>query len=223
MALKAQGISKRFTRSGGGSFFAVKETDLELRPGELTVLMGRSGSGKSTLLNMLAGLSKPTAGRIFLEETDLYSLNDKELSKLRNRQIGVIPQGQTALHSLTVRQNMCLPGTMFNKENTVNEYADELLELLGIGLLGDSMPAELSGGELRRMSIARALINRPKLILADEPTGDLDDENTAIVFYALKQKAREGAAVLVVTHETGAESYADIMWRMNGGVLSFSG
>jgi len=90
-------------------------------------------------------------------------------------------------------------------------------------LLGDSMPAELSGGELRRMSIARALINRPKLILADEPTGDLDDENTAIVFNALKQKAREGAAVLVVTHETGAESYADIMWRMNGGVLSFSG
>lgn len=219
MILKATGISKQFIREGKGAnwFYAVQETDFAVREGALTVLTGRSGSGKSTMLNMLAGLLAPTAGKIFLDETDLYQLNDRELSRLRSRHIGVIPQGQTALHSLNVLENVCLPCTLYGETAGVEACAAELLERLGIGHLGKAMPSELSGGELRRMAIARALVRKPAVILADEPTGDLDDENTEAVLQQLRSLADEGTAVLLVTHEKEAEKYADMVCRMDGG------
>lgn len=222
--LEAQGIRKEFIRQGKGTnrLVAVQDTDLTLAPGELTVLMGRSGSGKSTLLNMLAGLLAPTAGRILLDGEDLYAMEDRALSRLRNARIGVIPQGQTALHSLTVLENVLLPVRMYDPKADAAPEALALLERLGIAELQQDKPAALSGGELRRMAIARAVIRRPQIILADEPTGDLDDENTAIVFDFLRESARNGAAVLVVTHEGDAVQYADRIFRMNAGVLTAS-
>ncbi len=221
MGLEARGITKEYTRKGkNSSFLALKNTDLVIADGELTVLKGRSGSGKSTLLNIFAGLSKPTRGKIFLDGTDIYSLGDSPLSVLRNTLIGVIPQEHFAIHTLTVLQNVCLPSVLFHKDTDVKSRGLELLKRLGISELAESSPSELSGGELRRMSVARALINDPKVILADEPTGDLDDENTELIFEVLRQKAQEGASVLVVTHENDAERYADRSFKIQDGNLS---
>ncbi|MBQ8966092.1 ABC transporter ATP-binding protein [Ruminococcus sp.] len=220
MELKAEKITREFIRPGGKTnrFFAVKETDLTLASGKLTVLMGRSGSGKTTLLNMLSGLLMPSTGKITADGRDLYAMPDKELSKFRNVHMGVIPQGQTAIHSLNVTENILLPFGLYG-DKPDEARAKELMERLDIAELASARPAELSGGELRRVAIARALVRRPEVIFADEPTGDLDDENTAAVFTFLKECAREGAAVLVVTHENEAVNYADEVLRMNAGTL----
>ena len=196
----------------------MQETSLSISGGKLIEIMGRSGSGKSTLLNVCAGLLEPTAGKVFLDDTDLYALEDKERSRLRNQAIGVIPQGQTGLRSLTVLENVLLPCEMYGITGQ-EEYAMELLERVGIADLAGTYPSELSGGEMRRLSIARALIRKPGVLLADEPTGDLDDENTHVVLGMLRRFADEGTAVLLVTHESDAEEYADEGYRMEKGIL----
>lgn len=220
MTLHAEGISREFLRESRGTnrFVAVQKTDLTLEAGTLTVLTGRSGSGKSTLLNMLAGLLQPSTGSVLLGGEDLYALPDKALSRLRNEKIGVIPQGQTALHGMTVLQNVCLPYTLYGDAPHEDE-ARALLERLDIGALAGEMPASLSGGELRRVAIARAMLRKPLLLLADEPTADLDDENTAAVFGILREAAKDGAAVFVVTHERDAADYADRVLRMHAGMV----
>ncbi len=221
MLLKAEGISKQFIRVSDKAnvLNAVSRTDFELIPGALTVLEGQSGSGKTTLLNMLAGLLSPSEGKIFLDKTNIYSLDDKNLSRLRNRHFGIIPQGQTAVSTLTVLENVILPGTIYGSKSDVPEHADKLLEMMGISHLRRVFPKELSGGELRRVSIARALIMDPDILFADEPTSDLDGENTKLIFKILKGEAQRGKAVLVVTHEKDAEIYADRMFRMEHGDL----
>ena len=221
MELRAEGVSRRYFRQSKLSnvFFAVKETNFALPAGKLTEITGRSGSGKSTLLHMLAGLLAPTTGRVLLGDTDLYALDDAERSKLRNEHIGVIPQGQTALRSLTVLENVKLPCLMYGDEVS-DEIPMSLLERVGIAALRDAYPNELSGGELRRLAIARALLRRPRVLLADEPTSNLDDENTHAVLRLLRQCADEGAAVLLVTHEREAAEYADCVLYMSDGVLS---
>ena len=221
--LVAENLGKKFfrkSRESAAYVDVVAGVDLALQRGQLVALRGRSGGGKSTLLNMLAGLLEPSEGRVVLDGTDLYQLDDVALSKLRNRRIGVIPQGQTALHSLTVLENVLLPYQMHGNAQGGEERAMELLGSLDIGGLADAYPNELSGGEMRRMAIARALMCEPDVLLADEPTGDLDDENTANVLAMLRAYAQGGAAVLLVTHEQEATSYADRMLRMSSGVLS---
>ena len=220
--LVAQGVTKRFFRKGREEaqwFDAVSGADVLLAPGEFVVLMGRSGGGKSTLLNMLAGLLAPNEGCVQLNGQDLYALSDDELSRLRNEYIGVVPQGQTPLHSLTVVQNVTLPYLMYRADDGVEARAFELLESLGIRHLADSYPSELSGGEMRRMAIARALVCNPAVVLADEPTSDLDDENTRIVLQKLRDVADAGAAVLVATHDQAAIPFADRILRIDGGKL----
>ncbi|MBR1862567.1 MAG: ATP-binding cassette domain-containing protein [Ruminococcus sp.] len=221
MELRAEKIYRDFIRESRSTnrFTAVKETSMLLAPGKLTVLMGRSGSGKTTLLNMLSGLLCPTGGSITADGQDLYAMSDKELSRFRNLHMGVIPQGQTAVHSLDVRENILLPFTFYG-DVPDEKQAQELMERLDIAHLAAAMPSELSGGELRRMAIARALVRRPELIFADEPTGDLDDENTAEVFRVLKEYAAEGGSVLTVTHENDAKSYADVLLTMSAGTVS---
>lgn len=220
MELRAENISRRYFRKHGeANFFeAVHPVSLTLESGKLTVLNGKSGSGKTTLLHMLAGLLNPSEGKVFLDNTDLYALEDGKLSRLRNQRIGVVPQGRSAVDSLTVYENILLPGFIYSSASRTEE-AENWMEALGISALRDAMPAELSGGELRRMAIARTLSGNPDVILADEPTGDLDDENTVIVLTALQQAARDGRAVLVVSHEADAEDYADQVYHMDNGTI----
>ena len=220
MILRTENVTRQYFRQGKGTnvFTALQETSLSISGGKLIEIMGRSGSGKSTLLNVCAGLLEPTAGKVFMDDTDLYALEDKERSRLRNQAIGVIPQGQTGLRSLTVLENVLLPCEMYGITGQ-EEYAMELLERVGIADLAGTYPSELSGGEMRRLSIARALIRNPGVLLADEPTGDLDDENTHVVLGMLRRFADEGTAVLLVTHESDAEEYADEVYRMEKGIL----
>lgn len=224
MELRAEKLSRRFLRAGRGTniFHAVREAELVLPAGKLVEITGRSGSGKSTLLHMLAGLLAPTEGRVLLDDRDLYALDDPARSALRGRCIGVIPQGQTALHSLSVLENVLLPSRMAGEEADASR-ARALLERVGIGELCGVRPSELSGGELRRLAIARALMRGPAVLLADEPTGDLDDENTAAVLRLLRGTADEGTAVLLVTHEREAAAYADAIYTMREGRLSEAG
>ncbi len=187
MILKAENISKRYFRKTGSAnyFLAVKPLNLVLSGGETAVLMGRSGSGKTTLLNMLSGLLPPTEGKVRLGETDLYSLSDKDLSRLRSEKIGIVPQGRSAIDTLTVLENILLPAKLYGRALPEKE-AQDWMERFSIAHLRDDRPAELSGGELRRMSIVRALVQTPDILFADEPTGDLDDENTHMVLSAFR-------------------------------------
>ena len=221
MQLRAENISRRyFRKQGEANFFeAVRPVSLLLENGKLTVLSGKSGSGKTTLMNMLAGLLNPTEGKVFLDDVDLYALEDGPLSRLRHEKIGVIPQGRSAVETLTVYENILLPGILYGGAPRTAE-AEKWMDAFGISGLRDAMPAELSGGELRRMAIARTLAADPAVILADEPTGDLDSENTAVVLCALQQAARAGKTVLVVSHDAEAEAYADRSFRMDRGILS---
>lgn len=222
MELRAEECEKRYLRSAGGRnwFYAVQPANFTLREGLLTVLMGRSGSGKTTLLQMLAGLLPPSGGKVLADGRNLYGMNDRELSRFRNGHIAVIPQGHSAVASLTVLQNILLPRTLYGGEAPDEEEAWTLMERLGIAQLADVYPSQLSGGELRRMAIVRAFMQKTEVLLADEPTGDLDDENSLLVLTMLKECAAEGKAVLLVTHENMAHGFADVLLDMNAGMLS---
>lgn len=218
MILQTTGISKSYSKKKNSRMITVLDsTDIELRSGELTVIVGRSGSGKTTLLNILAGLLRPSEGSVLYDGMDIYGCSDKELSAFRAEHTGYIPQSQSILHDLDVKNNILLPSALIGKDESAN--ARRLMDELGIASLENSYPDELSGGELRRTAVARALINEPSFIFADEPTNDLDAKNSSLVFGLLKKKAEEGAAVIVVTHEQSAAEYADNVYQMESGRL----
>ena len=230
MILEGSSIEKWYFRGKGGSnrFFAVKNTDLILKPGTMTVLTGRSGSGKTTLMNILAGLLKPDSGEVKLDGEDLYSLDDCSLSGIRNRHFGMIPQGADVFPVLTCMENIILPqgicrsGKSLSKDNALSaaeDRASRLMETAGILSLSSVPASELSGGERRRVCVVRALTGKPDIIFADEPTSDLDDENLYIVLEMLRQSADEGASVFVVTHDIESLRFADMKYRMDDGVL----
>ncbi|MBS6324338.1 MAG: ABC transporter ATP-binding protein [Actinomyces sp.] len=221
MIIEATGLTKEFARARGGKrlFTAVHPLDIGLEERQLTLVSGHSGSGKSTLANMLAGILTPTAGHVRLDGTDLYSLRDEELSRLRNERIGLIPQGHTALRALTVLDNVLLPSILYAKAEAPVDRARELLAAVGLDDLADAAPTELSGGELRRMAIARALLMDPAIVLADEPTAGLDSANAAAVLTLLRDAADRGTAVLVVSHEAEAQRFADRSYVMEDGHL----
>ena len=221
MIIEATGLTKEFARARGGKrlFTAVHPLDIGLEERQLTLVSGHSGSGKSTLANMLAGILTPTAGHVRLDGTDLYSLRDEELSRLRNERIGLIPQGHTALRALTVLDNVLLPSILYAKAEAPVDRARELLSAVGLDDLADAAPTELSGGELRRMAIARALLMDPAIVLADEPTAGLDSANATAVLTLLRDAADRGTAVLVVSHEAEAQRFADRSYVMEDGHL----
>lgn len=224
MIIEATGLTKEFARARGGKrlFTAVHPLDIGLEERQLTVVSGHSGSGKSTLANMLAGILTPTAGHVRLDGTDLYSLRDEELSRLRNERIGLVPQGHTALRALTVLDNVLLPSILYTKDEAPADRARELLAAVGLGDLADAAPTELSGGELRRMAIARALLMDPAVVVADEPTAGLDSANATAVLTLLRDAADRGSAVLVVSHEAEAQRFADRSYVMEDGHLRAS-
>ncbi len=224
MIIEATGLTKEFARARGGKrlFTAVHPLDIGLEERQLTLVSGHSGSGKSTLANMLAGILTPTAGHVRLDGTDLYSLRDEELSRLRNERIGLVPQGHTALRALTVLDNVLLPSILYTKDEAPADRARELLAAVGLGDLADAAPTELSGGELRRMAIARALLMDPAVVVADEPTAGLDSANATAVLTLLRDAADRGTAVLVVSHEAEAQRFADRSYVMEDGHLRAS-
>ena len=222
MLIEATSLTKDFPRARKGSrlFTAVAPLDLALEAGQLTVITGHSGSGKSTLLSMLAGMLPPTAGTVRLGEADLYAMRDEERSRLRNERIGLIPQGHTALRSLSVLENVLLPSVLYAKVEPPRARAEELLGAVGLSDLAEARPNELSGGELRRVAVARALLMRPSVVLADEPTAGLDAQNAADVLRLLREAADGGTGVLIVTHESEARRYADRTFSMDAGRLT---
>lgn len=224
MIIEATGLTKEFARARGGKrlFTAVHPLDIGLEERQLTLVSGHSGSGKSTLANMLAGILTSTAGHVRLDGTDLYSLRDEELSRLRNERIGLVPQGHTALRALTVLDNVLLPSILYTKDEAPADRARELLAAVGLGDLADAAPTELSGGELRRMAIARALLMDPAVVVADEPTAGLDSANATAVLTLLRDAADRGSAVLVVSHEAEAQRFADRSYVMEDGHLRAS-
>ncbi len=221
MKLVTEGITRVFFRNRRNTNFfeAVAPTDFELAEGSLTAVVGKSGSGKTTFINMLSGLLRPTEGRVLLDGKDLYAMKDADRCILRNRCYGIVPQGQTGLQSLTVLENVLLPVQLYNPRENKTEAALSLLSELGIADLQDVFPNELSGGELRRMAIARALITDPAIIIADEPTGDLDETATQTVMNLFRLRASHGSSVLIVTHDNDAALRADHIYQMSLGSI----
>ena len=212
-------------RSGSGKTTLLNMLAGLLAPSEGKVILedsavegaGSDGDRKTTLEGevLLEGAETDGAGT----SKDLYALSDKDLSILRNEYIGVVPQGHTGLDSLTVLENVKLPYALYHKDDGADARARELLEKMDIAHLAEVYPSELSGGEVRRLAIARALVMEPAVLLADEPTGDLDDENTEVVLKLFRELADRGTAVLVVTHESESKRYADRVFRMDAGTL----
>jgi putative ABC transport system ATP-binding protein len=208
---------------GDAPFLAVDDASISVERGEFVCIVGRSGSGKSTLLNMLAGLLTPDAGGVAFDGLAYDGMNDDAMSFLRNTRLGYIMQGYSALPNFTALQNVMVPSSLFKRDGDCSRRALELLELVGIRELASQYPSRLSGGELRRVSIARALLASPDLLLADEPTGDLDEETAADVVRLFADVAREGTAVLMVTHDAEAAGRADRRLTMRSGRLTVLG
>lgn len=218
MLLEIKGLRKEYKR-GEETVPAVDGVDLSICRGDFVSIIGRSGSGKSTLLNMIAGLLTPTSGSITLEGTDIHALKDKEISELRNTRLGYIPQGFGALSTLTVFDNVRLPYFLSKRQGDASGRALFLLDEVGISSLADSLPSQLSGGELRRVLIARALMNEPDIVIADEPTSDLDVETTRGIMELFARINRNGTTVLIVTHELDTLEFGSRVLRMASGHL----
>ena len=216
--LEARKLVKEYKRRGV-SFRAVDDIDFAVDTGDFVMIEGESGSGKTTFLNLLTGLTEPTSGDVLISGKPLKNIGDKELSKIRNQKIKYIPQGESLLSALTVRENILFPYTVGGLEKPSPERLLEVSDKLGITDLLDEYPSELSGGEMRRATIARAVINKPSLIIADEPTGSLDSENTFKVMEIFKNIASEGTAVIVVTHQKETLGYASKVYGMEQGSL----
>jgi putative ABC transport system ATP-binding protein len=222
MMLEAIGLKKEYRREGA-SFLAVDDVSINIGEGEFICITGRSGSGKSTLLNILAGMLPPTSGEIVFQGRKYSSLTDRELSALRGIKIGYIMQGMCVFSNFTVLQNVSMPH-FFNKFHSNPEgRARLLLEQVEIERLAQQYPPSLSGGEVRRVAIARALFNSPELLIADEPTSDLDEETTSGVMRIFELIVSQGTSVLMVTHDASAASFGRRRYAMNSGVLTSEG
>lgn len=219
MLLETKGLSKSFKRESG-SFFAVKNVDFSIEASDFVFIAGRSGSGKTTFLNLISGILEPTEGNVLFEGRELTSMNDADKSFYRNESVGFVPQAVGYLPNLTVLDNVRVPFFLFNRDGDSEGRALSLLELMDIAHLKDEMPQNLSGGEAKRMLIARALMNSPKLLIADEPTANLDGETAQKVIRLMQEVNRLGTAVLVVTHDSGILDGRSLIYRMDDGELT---
>ena len=205
--LKIENISKSYG-SGENQVRALDNVSLEIQNGEFIAITGSSGSGKSTLLHIIGSVDKPTSGRVLLEEYDIYQMNDEEQSKLRRKKIALIYQFYNLIPTLNVKENITLP-TMLDGGKIDEAYLDELINLLGLSDRINHLPNELSGGQQQRVSIGRALLNKPTVILADEPTGNLDSKNSKEIMELLKAaNEKYKQTIIMVTHDQELAKYA---------------
>jgi lipoprotein-releasing system ATP-binding protein len=222
MLLKVDRVSKRFQTGGGQGFDVLQDVSLELAPGESLAIVGPSGSGKSTLLHIMGTLDRPSSGTVFLEGQDLNSLNELQLAQIRNRQIGFIFQSHYLLPQCTVLENVLVPTLAtpgVEPDNRV-ERARSLLERVGLAARIHHRPGQLSGGERQRAAVARALINRPKLLLADEPTGSLDHMTSESLAALLTElNAEQGMGLVLVTHALDLAKRMRRVWQLRDGRL----
>ena len=201
---------------------ALRGVTLALWPGRIAVLRGRSGAGKTTLLNLLAGLDEPTAGKVWLLGHDLAALGEEERTRLRREELGFVFQSAYLFPILTALENVELPLRLAHAEpQERRQRASEALALVGLAERARHRAPELSGGEQQRVAIARALAHRPRLVLADEPTGALDSQTGRAIFHLLRQVSSEqGVAFLIATHDTQALEIADDVYDIHDGVLT---
>lgn len=201
---------------------AVEAVTLEVAVKDFMLLTGRSGSGKTTLLSLIGGLTKPTSGKIFFNDTDIWKLDDKRLSYLRNKKIGFIFQFTSLIPTLNVRDNLKLP-TIFHKVDfDTNKRCEKILETVSLSHKINAYPSHLSGGEQRRVALARSLMNNPNVLLADEPTGDLDEETENEVMDVFQRLNKSGMTIILVTHNTKLEKYATKHLKMSHGKIDLT-
>ncbi|MGC2166421.1 MAG: ABC transporter ATP-binding protein [Gallionella sp.] len=219
--IRIKGVDKTYITSAG-EFQALKNVDLDISAGEFVAIMGPSGSGKSTLMNLLGCLDKPSAGRYVLNGRSVADLNKDELALLRNRTIGFVFQGFNLLPRISLLENVALP-LIYNGVGMVarNTRAQELLSKVGLANYASSTPNKISGGQQQRVAIARALVNRPRLILADEPTGNLDSHTGEEIMTLFQALNREGITIVLVTHEEDIARLAGRQIRfLDGSIIS---
>ena len=216
--MKCQELTKTFV-TGGGEVHAVDGIDLSIQQGQFVAVTGPSGSGKSTLLHMLGGLEYPTSGKIYYQDALLSSYNDNQLSVLRRRRFGFVFQAYNLVRELTGYENMLLP-VMLDGKRPDQKYLDQVIEMLQIGDRLDHLPGAMSGGQQQRISIARALANKPAILFADEPTGNLDGKTGREVISLLKYVSRElGITLMLVTHDLSIAEQAQRILTLEDGRL----
>ena len=217
IVLRAEGIGKTYAKGTSLETQALKPSNLEIEEGVFYAVIGRSGSGKSTLLHILGGLDRPTEGKLFIENEDVFELKDKELAKLRRRRIGFVFQAYNLLSEHTAEENILMPIHLDGRE-VDKEYYNRVIEALSITNKLKNYPDELSGGEQQRVAIARALVSRPAILLADEPTGNLDPSTGDEVLRLLKSISHAfNQTVILVTHDMEIAAMADRIIKLNEG------
>ena len=216
--LEIKSISKIYGR-GNNAVHALKDVSFSVDKGEYIAIVGESGSGKSTLLNIIGAIDIPTDGMVIINNKDLFTMTDSELTVFRRRNIGFIFQGFNLIPELTVEQNIIFP-VLLDYKKPDRKYLDELLNILGLQERRNHLPSELSGGQQQRVAIGRALITRPSLILADEPTGNLDSKNSSEVISLLKESSQKyEQTIIMITHSRSIAQAADRVLRVSDGIL----
>ena len=216
--LEAKALNKTYTVDHQ-NIMVLNDVSLTVEPGEFLVITGSSGSGKTTLLTLLSGLDKPTSGRVFIDQQDISEASEDDLAPLRNRMIGFVFQSFHLIPSMSAIENIMFPAELQGLQDA-EEQARKLLERVGLSDRADNLPSQLSGGEKQRVSLCRAMINTPKLLFADEPTGNLDSKNGRIVFEQLvEMKNGQGATLILVTHNPEFAVTADRVLRLKDGRL----
>ena len=207
--------------SGPQEVEVLKGIDLEVSVGEIVVIMGPSGVGKSTLLHLIGGLDRPTSGEVLIDGDNLFLLKDKELAVFRNNAIGFVFQFHHLLPEFSALENVMIPGMMHGRDITmVTQKASSILQEIGLGQRLNHKPSELSGGEQQRVAVARALVNNPRLILADEPTGNLDKQNSETLYeLILELNKKHGQTFLIVTHNELMTTHAQRVIELEDGMI----
>ena len=216
--LRVENLSKSYGK-GEAKVDALKNINLSIKKGEFVAIVCPSGSGKSTLLHLLGGVDKPTSGNVFINDINIYDLKEKDLAIFRRRNVGLIYQFYNLIPVLSVKENILLPAELDNRKID-KDYLDDLLKTLGLKERANHLPNELSGGQQQRTSIGRALINRPSIVLADEPTGNLDSKNSKEVLELLKLSVRKyNQTLIMITHDPSIALQADRVITIEDGTI----